>query len=331
MNKLRLALFGLGHLGKIHLRCIQGIEQIELIGFYEPDAAKAQAISQEFGVEAWQNPKELMQAAHAVDIVTPTPSHYELAKEALLLGKHLFIEKPVTETPAQAYELLALAEAKGCLVQVGHVERFNPALLALEGMDLQPKFIEAHRLAWFNPRGTDVSVVLDLMIHDLDILLQLIPHEIETIHASGVAILSDLPDIANVRLEFSNGAVANITASRMSMKQMRKFRLFQENCYISMDFLEKRSEILRLHETAPPDVQALTEIELSANRKRYLEMQMPEAKANNAIATELACFADSVLKGEPIRVPLRDGLKALELAHRIEANIAERNARVLAP
>ena len=301
---------------------------MELVGFYEPDAAQAAKVAEEFGLTAWADEQALLEAVEAVDIVTPTRAHFALAKRALEAGKHLFIEKPVTETPEQAYELLALAQAKGLKVQVGHVERFNPALLALGERQLDPKFIEAHRLAWFNPRGTDVSVVLDLMIHDLDIVLKLVPSEVSSIHASGVALLSRHPDIANVRLEFENGAVANITASRVSMKQMRKFRLFQAGAYISLDFLAKQTEIVRLHEQAPLDSDTVMELEIGGGEKRYLEMEIPEVAPNNAIQTELAFFAQAVLEDKAVKVPLADGLKALELAHRIEAHIAERLSRL---
>lgn len=192
-----------------------------------------------YPIQRFQTPQELFAAVDVVDIVTPTTTHFEMAAQAIRAGKHFFIEKPITRTVEEAEELIKLAQEFKVKAQVGHVERFNPALLALEDMELNPMFIEAHRLAVFNPRGTDVSVILDLMIHDLDIVLSIVKSEVKFISASGVAVASETPDIANARIEFENGCVANLTASRISLKQMRKVRLFQKDAYISLDFLEK--------------------------------------------------------------------------------------------
>ncbi len=321
---LKLGIFGVGHLGKIHIKCIRQVNSVELVGFCDPNEAAAQYAINEFGLKRYNSPQELIAAVDAVDIVAPTFAHYDLAKESLLHNKHLFIEKPLTETPAQAAELTSLAADRNIVVQVGHVERFNPAFLALESVPLNPMFIEAHRLSVFNPRGTDVSVVLDLMIHDLDILLNIVKSNVKSVHANGVTIVSAKPDICNARIEFENGAVANLTASRMSMKQMRKIRLFQEDAYISMDFLAKKSQVIRLHndKKGAADPNALMELD-TYKGKRYIEIQVPEYPEVNAIKMEIETFAQSILEGKPIRVGLEDGMKALDLAHRINNSIVQ--------
>ncbi len=311
---LKIAVIGLGHLGKIHLKCIGLIDQYELIGVYDQDDKVCQKVAKEFGVLPFDNPSDLIAAADVVDIVTPTVSHFELASQVIAAGKHLFVEKPITHTIEQAQQLCSLANAKNIKAQVGHVERFNPAFLAIESMPMQPMFIEAHRLALFNPRGTDVSVVLDLMIHDLDIILQLIPYKVRSVQASGVAIVSHSADICNARLEFENGAVVNITASRLSMKNMRKLRIFQPDAYLSVDFLDKKTEVVRLHESDEDTTANLMELD-TAKGKRFIEIAMPETIPNNAIQSELQSLANSILEDKPTKVTLDDGRKALELAY----------------
>jgi len=265
----------------------------------------------------------------AVDIVTPTPLHYKLAAKAMRAGKHVFIEKPVTETVSEGKKLLQLAEQQGVKVQVGHVERFNPAYLAIRDMVLNPMFIESHRLATFQPRGTEVSVILDLMIHDLDLVLHLVKSPVAKVSASGVAVLSHTPDIANVRLEFANGAVANLTASRISMKQMRKMRLFQPDHYLSLDFLEKNAQIVRLYAqdaTDLPPQEQLMEFETNAGKK-WLQLQMPETPPVNAIQRELETFHESIVQDTEPVVTLHDGFAALQLAHRILKEIEVRQEK----
>jgi len=261
-----------------------------------------------------------------VDIVTPTPTHFEIAAAALRAGKHVFIEKPVTQTTAEGAALLELAAQHGVKVQVGHVERFNPAFTALQGIPLRPMFIESHRLAAFQPRGTDVSVILDLMIHDLDLILHLVQSPVSAVSASGVAVLSHTVDIANVRVEFENGCVANLTASRISLKQMRKLRLFQQDHYISLDFLEKNAQIVRLFDqdasNLPPQEQ-LMEFETAAGKK-WLHLQMPESEPVNAIQRELETFYECILNDTTPVVTLQDGFAALQLAHRILEEIDRR-------
>lgn len=324
---LKIGVFGTGHLGKIHLKCINlATTHLELVGFYDADPATAAKVSEEYGIRAYASPEELVKAVDIIDIVTPTPSHFELAKLAIGHGKHLFIEKPLTQTVKQAEELIRLAREKDVKVQVGHVERFNPALLALGDARLNPMFIETHRLAIFNPRGTDVSVVLDLMIHDIDIVLSLIDADITQISANGVAVVSPTPDIANARLEFSNGAVANITTSRISMKQMRKVRLFQRDAYISLDFLDKQAQVIRMFDKDDPalgQMDNLMELQ-TPEATKYIHIDMPPIEQVNAIRMELETFAESIEQNSRPRVPIEDGYKALKVAydiiHTIEQN-----------
>ena len=318
--RLKIGVFGTGHLGKVHLKCIQlAEEKLELVGFYDADPAVRKSIAESFNIKAFESEDALMDAVHIVDIVTPTLSHFRLAKKAILKSKHLFIEKPLTHTVEEGRELHELVNKMGVHVQVGHVERFNPALLAIENMEVNPMFIEGHRLALFNPRGTDVSVVLDLMIHDLDIILNLVQSEVKSIQANGVAVVSETPDITNARIEFENGCVANLTASRISLKNMRKLRFFQRDAYISLDFLEKNAQIVRLHDqvdtTTNPE-RNIFELDTPSGKKA-IEITMPKIEPVNAIKMELESLAESISTNQPSKVSIDDGLKALELAYQI--------------
>jgi predicted dehydrogenase len=317
---LKMGLLGVGHLGKIHLKCIRlARAHYDLIGFYDADADMARHVAAEFNLKAYDSPEELIAASDVVDVVTPTPTHFALVKQALLGGCHVFVEKPLTETLEEAKELIELSRKTRKLVQVGHVERFNPALLALGDLTVKPYFIEAHRLAMFNPRGVDVSVVLDLMIHDLDIILKLADDEVTDVRASGVAVLSDQPDIVNARIEFKGGAVANLTASRISLKNMRKVRLFQPDAYISLDLLEKESQVVRLFEPDSGDIPAIgQQFPLDTPKgKRIIHVDQPDSGPVNAIQMELESLADSINNGKPAAVSIEDGYRALALAHRI--------------
>lgn len=325
LTMLKIGVLGLGHLGKIHVKCIKMIDQYELVGVFDINVTTRTKVAKEYDVKAFDSLEELIDAVDVVDIVTPTITHYELAQKVIAKGKHFFIEKPITHTLKEAQALCALVQDKNIKAQVGHVERFNPALLAIEDKNLNPMFIEVHRLAMFNPRGTDVSVVLDLMIHDLDIILTLIPHAVRSVQASGVAIVSPSADIANARIEFENGAIVNITASRISMKNMRKLRVFQSDAYLSLDFLNKKTEVVRIHETAPSD--NCMELDTTLG-KRYIELDMPEAQPNNAIKMELESFARSISNNLPTKVGLEDGLNALKLAYWIMDEIEAHQVRV---
>ncbi|MDR2907195.1 MAG: Gfo/Idh/MocA family oxidoreductase [Bacteroidales bacterium] len=317
---LSIAVIGAGHLGKIHIKCLQTLsEQYNLVGFFDTDARNAANVETELGVKFYPNLDNLIQIVDVVDIVTPTIAHFEVASLALRKGKHVFIEKPITTTPQEAKKLLALANEAGVKTQVGHVERFNPAFLTVKDKITNPMFIEAHRLALFNPRGLDVPVTLDLMIHDIDLILSVVNSPVRKISASGVSIVSQTPDIANARLEFNNGCVANITASRISMKNMRKTRFFQKDAYISIDFLEKKSEIVRMN-----DVNAKTLndpfamiIDLDNEQKKHIQIEKPEVAPINAIQTELSSFYDAIVNDAIPAIPFIDGYNALETAYQI--------------
>jgi predicted dehydrogenase len=316
---MRIALLGAGHLGKIHLKCIQATPCWELAGFYDPDDRNAESAIAQYGAKRYKSLAKLLAEVDAVDIVTPTTFHYALAAKAIKAGKHTFIEKPVTQTVEEGKKLISLTLKHGVKVQVGHVERFNPAFTALGEMQLNPMFIEGHRLAAFQPRGTEVSVILDLMIHDLDLILHLVKSPVKKVSASGVAVMSNTPDIANARIEFANGCVANLTASRISLKQIRKMRLFQPDHYLSLDFLEKNAQIVRLFATdAPdlPDTENLMEFDTQAGKK-WLQLSMPDTAPVNAIQRELETFHDAIVTNKPPVVTLEDGFNALKLAHQI--------------
>jgi predicted dehydrogenase len=322
---MRYGVLGAGHLGKIHLKCIQEAPELVLSGFYDPDATLAAQVARQFDTTAFDSPEALIASCDIVDIVTPTITHFELARLALQAGRHVFLEKPVTHTVAQAEALIQIKDQLGLQIQVGHVERFNPAFIAMGRQHLQPLFIEGHRLATFNPRGTDVSVVLDLMIHDLDILLTLVPYPIRDIAANGVAVVSDTPDICNARITFDNGCVANLTASRISLKQMRKMRLFQRDAYISIDFLERKSSVLRLYHEAPPKDLPAMELDTPKGNK-WISMETPEMTPVNAIRMELESFADAIRSGKPSPVPIEDGMNALKVAYQIIEQVEQNPA-----
>ena len=328
---LKMGLLGVGHLGKIHLKCIRlAREHYDLIGFYDPNPDMARQVADEFNIKAFASPEALVAAADVVDVVTPTPIHYAMVKLALENDCHVFVEKPLTETLEEARELIALSQKTGKLVQVGHVERFNPALLALGDLTVKPYFIEAHRLAMFNPRGVDVSVVLDLMIHDLDIILKLADDEVTSVSASGVAVVSNQPDIVNARIEFREGAVANLTASRISLKNMRKVRLFQPDAYISLDLLEKESQVVRLFDADAPGIPTDgQQFPLDTPKgKRIIHVDQPNSGPINAIQMELESLAISINEGRPAAVSIEDGYRALELAHRISAAVEENRKKM---
>jgi predicted dehydrogenase len=314
---LKIGVFGAGHLGKIHIQQWQQIEEAELVGFYDPDDEQAATAISQYQVPRYADVDGLIDAVDAVDIVATTTSHYEIAKRCLLAGKHVFIEKPLAHTLAEGLELVNLVKEANVKCQVGHVERYNPAFLALSNQHLHPMFIEAHRLAQFNPRGTDVSVILDLMIHDIDIVLCLVKSPVRRISASGVAVLSETADIANARIEFDNGCVANLTSSRISLKKMRKLRLFQRDAYIGIDFLDKKTEIIRMKEEGVPAGMMDFPIELGNGQKKIISVQLPEVAPLNAIKTELAEFVRAVINDLPVRVPVYDGYQAMDVAHQI--------------
>ncbi|MCF6350694.1 MAG: Gfo/Idh/MocA family oxidoreductase [Flavobacteriaceae bacterium] len=316
---LKVGVLGAGHLGKIHLKLLNQSSKYQLIGFYDTDKNNAKKVATEFGYTYFDTVSKLINAVDVVTIVTPTLSHFDCAKEAITKGKHIFIEKPITKTVNEAITLRALVSQNHIKGQVGHVERFNPAFTAVKNLIKNPMFIEAHRLAEFNPRGTDVPVVLDLMIHDIDIILSVVKSKIKSIHASGVSVISETPDIANARIEFENGCVANLTASRISMKNMRKTRFFQKDAYISVDFLEKKSEVVKMKDVPKnPDEFAMI-LQNAEGVKKQIYFENPEVKNNNAILDELETFADAINNDTTPIVTLNDGTEALKVAQQIIA------------
>ena len=314
---LKAGVLGAGHLGKIHLRLLQQSKKYELAGFYDPFTENAQKVANEFGYKLFNSIDELINAVDVVDIVTPTLSHFDCAKQAIEKGKHIFIEKPITNTLQEAEGIRTLASQNHIRGQVGHVERFNPAFTAVKDMIDTPMFIETHRLAEFNPRGTDVPVVLDLMIHDIDIILSVVKSKVKNVHASGVSVISDTPDIANARIEFENGCVANLTSSRISMKNMRKSRFFQKDAYISVDFLEKKSEVVKMKDVPEnPDEFAMI-LQNAEGVKKQIYFDNPQVVENNAILDELESFADAINNNTTPIVSLSQGTEALRVAHLI--------------
>jgi len=317
---LKAGVLGAGHLGKIHLKLLNQSKEYELIGFYDPNEENAEKVAQEFGYQRYDDLDTLIAEADMIDVVTPTLAHFEVAKKVISAGKHLFIEKPITNTYEEAEELIRLAKEHKVKGQVGHVERFNPAFQAVADRIENPMFIEAHRLAEFNPRGTDVPVVLDLMIHDIDAVLSVVKSEVKNINASGVSVISDTPDIANARIEFENGCVANLTASRISMKNMRKSRFFQRDAYISVDFLEKKCEVVKMKDAPEnPDDFAMI-LQNAEGVKKQIYFNNPEVSLNNAILEELESFANAINNDTEPVVTMEQAAKALQVANQVIAN-----------
>jgi len=315
---LKIGVLGAGHLGKIHLKCIKEISDFELVGFYDPNIENAAFVQNELGITNWHSLDDLIDAVDVVDIVTPTISHFECAAKALKKCRHVFIEKPIVTTLEEARELMKIAREANVKVQVGHVERFNPAFLAAEPVFNRPMFIESHRLAQFNPRGTDVPVILDLMIHDIDIVLSVVKSNIRKISASGVAVVSDTPDIANARIEFDNGCVANLTASRISLKNMRKSRFFQRDAYISVDFLKKELEVVKINDVTEQQPPIGFVLELGPGKgTKQINFDKPEIKQLNAIKAELESFNAAIVNNTIPMVTIHDGYSALEVAYKI--------------
>ncbi|MDB5252852.1 MAG: Gfo/Idh/MocA family oxidoreductase [Flaviaesturariibacter sp.] len=312
---LRVGVSGTGHLGKFHLNNWKEIPGVTLVGFYDPNDEAAEEVSRTYGLKRFATEAELIEASDAIDIVSPTQHHFDTASAAIRRGRHVFVEKPMANTMAEGQQLVKLVQESNVKLQVGHVERFNPAFLAIRDLPLNPMFIEVHRLAQFNPRGTEVSVILDLMIHDIDIVLSIVNSDVKTLSASGVAVMTDTPDIANVRIEFDNGCVANLTSSRISMKKMRKIRLFQKDAYIGIDFLNKKTEVIRMKGDADENAFSF-DIE-TPNGPKTVAISNPVVPDHNAIKQELTEFAASIQNNTRTVVNEIDGLRAMEVAHQI--------------
>lgn len=330
MNQLHIGVVGVGHLGSLHAKMLAEIDDVKLVGVLDADTSKAAQIAEEFETKVFARIDDMLNDVDAITIATPTSTHFDVAREALTRGKHVFIEKPITQTTDEADKLIELAKTHNVLIQVGHIERFNAAILALEKYNIDPLFVESHRLAQFNPRGTDVAVVLDLMIHDIDIILSFVKSPVAKIDANGVAVVSDSVDIANARIQFANGCVANVTASRISQKKMRKMRLFQKDAYLSIDFSERHAEVFRLVGDDEPQTQGammLGQID-SAKHKRNIVYELPKVGEVNALKYELQLFAKSIHTKAAPPVTGEDGRRALEVAHVIMDSISRQTVKL---
>ncbi|MCF7797660.1 MAG: Gfo/Idh/MocA family oxidoreductase [Lentisphaeria bacterium] len=318
-SKIRVGIVGVGHIGRFHTRHLVGQTAFEFSGMFDIRPERAREISAEFGGIVHENYEQLLTASDAILICTPTKTHYSLALQALTVGKHIFIEKPVTESVQQGEELVALAKEKNLKFQVGHIERFNPALMVLNDLDLRPLFIESHRLAPFNPRGAQMAVVHENMIHDIDIILSLVKSPVTDIAANGVAVVTGQPDIANARLTFANGCVANVTASRISLGQMRKMRIFQPETYITIDFQQHQTEIYQLKNARDIPSTAMS-IDI-AGTDRKIVYNKPELPDSDAMQAEQISFVEAIEKNVTPLVRGEDGLEALRIAEKIYALI----------
>ena len=314
---IKIGVFGAGHLGKIHLKLLNESKKFNLLGFHDVNPDYSIKIEKEFGYKYFEDSNLLIESSDAIAIITPTPSHFEIAMKCIEKNKHIFIEKPIAYSVDEAEEIVKFSKEKKIIGQVGHVERFNPAFNSINNMIGNPMFIESHRLSEFNPRGTDVSVVLDLMIHDIDIILSLISSDIKNISSSGVSVISNTPDIANARIEFQNGAVANLTSSRISLKNMRKLRFFQKETYISVDLYNKKAEVVKMTDAPKQLDQFALTLENAEGKKKQIIYKNPKVVNNNAIQIELENFANSINNGVKSIVSLEDATRALKVAYSI--------------
>ena len=314
---IKIGVIGAGHLGKIHLKLLNSSKKFDLIGFYDIDKESSEELSKKEGYNYFSNLDSLLSNVDAVDIVSPTTTHFEIAKNVILKNKHVFIEKPITNKSENAKELIDLSIKNNIIGQVGHVERFNPAYVASIEHFNNPMFIESHRLSDFNPRGNDVSVIMDLMIHDIDIILNIVKSKVKEVKASGVSIVSNSPDIANARIEFENKCVANLTASRISLKKMRKTRIFQKDAYIAIDFLEKELQIVKIKDFDQSKSNLSMVIKTNSGKDKVIYFENPEILQENSILNELESFAESINNKTIPKVTLIDGYEAVSVANEI--------------
>lgn len=315
---MRIGVIGVGHLGKIHVKLLKEISCFDLVGFYDINSETSSFVSQTYGIKAFESREALIAEVDAVDIVTPTPTHFDCAQTAIRAGKHTFIEKPVTYTVKEAQELIKLSQEAQVVVQVGHVERFNPAFLAVKSLLNKPQFIETQRYAIYNTRGLDVPVVLDLMIHDLDIVLSTINSPVKRISASGITIITDTVDMANARLEFLNGSVANLSVSRIAIENVRKIKFFQKDAFIWVDFLNKTAKKYSIENVGEKEAQSRIPLAMDTHQTpKEILIEKPKIIFNNAIADELTEFGNSILNNLPPIVPIEDGYNSVVVAHQI--------------
>ncbi len=318
---IKIGVVGAGHLGKIHLKLLNSSKRFQLMGFYDTDLKISKELSDKEGYKCFANLDDMLDNVEAIDIVSPTSTHYNIAKQAILSNKHIFIEKPITNNIDHAKDIIQLSKKNNIIGQVGHVERFNPAYVKAFNHIENPMFIESHRLSDFNPRGTDVSVIMDLMIHDIDIVLNTVKSKVKKINASGVSIISDSPDIANARIEFENKCVANLTASRISLKKMRKTRIFQKDAYISIDFLEKELQIVKIKDAVKSNPNLSMVIKTNTGKDKIIYFENPEIIEENSILNELESFANSINKKSLPKVTLLDGYEAIKVANEVMSQI----------
>jgi len=315
-----ISLIGLGYIGKIHLKLLKENPNWNLVGVYDIDPSLTSNLAAQYGVKAFKDLDEAIQHSSVMDIVTPSNTHFELSKKAIINGKHVFIEKPVTSHLKEAKQLQSFINEAGICFQVGHVERFNPAFIAAKPYIENPTFIEVHRLAQYNSRGTDVSVVLDLMMHDLDLILSIIKSNIRKIHVSGGILVSSTADIVNARIEFENGCVANITTNRVAFRNSRKFRIFDRNALININLLDKVTEVIRIKNAAPHSKNLVIEPGNGLPNKEII-FEHPIILPTNAINEELNTFYQSVNSNKPAKVGIEDAIRVLELAFDIEEQL----------
>jgi predicted dehydrogenase len=327
MSRVKIGLIGVGKLGGYHSKALSLLPDVELVGVYDLDPDRTKEVAVNADCKAFESEDALLDAVDAVGIIVPTTFHLETARRALERGKPVFVEKPISSTVSEAEELVTLAQKLNLPLQVGHIERFNPAIRALNGHSIRPMFVESHRLAPFDPRGTDVAVVLDLMIHDIDIILSLVDSKVVKIDANGVAVVSDQLDIANARIQFENGCVANVTASRISQKKMRKMRLFQRDSYVSVDFLQRSTELFKLVDSSDSaSTVVLGHIE-KGTTSRQIVYDRPVPPEDDAMQAEWKNFVHSVRTGTDPLVSGKDGLRALKVATEI-TRIIESNVKI---
>lgn len=324
--KLKIGVVGAGHLGKFHIEKLNSINEIEFMGFYEQDAVRREYISSNLNVKKYQKLEKLLDDCDAVTIATPTTSHYYVAKDALNMNCHVFIEKPITSTIQEADLLLKLANKQKKIIQVGHIEQFNPAFNAVDFSNIKPTFIEAHRLSPFPNRGTDVPVVLDLMIHDIGVILSIVRKEVKEIRAFGQSIVSDTTDLANARIEFMNGCIVNLTTSRISLKKMRKMRIFQNHRYVNIDFLNKTVDDYKSFNKKPDNNSQNKIFTIDGPNKKYIKHNQIKVPNVDALSVEFDQFINTIKTNNNTGYSGEEATKALSLAIEIQ-NIIESNTK----
>ena len=324
-RQVNIGVIGVGHLGVHHASHLTKIKNANLVGIFDSDHQRSQEISKKLNTKSFESIDKLLDSVEALSIVTPTSTHRDVAERCIKKGKHVFIEKPVTSTVDDANHLIELAKKHRVIIQVGHIERFNPALLALSNLQIDPKYIEVHRMAPFMSRGTDVPVVLDLMIHDIDLILSFINSPVKEIYANGVSIMTNSVDIANARIKFENGAIANITSSRVAKDRVRKIKMFQQDLYVTIDFLAGISEVYKAMDASQNDPDAIMSAPLVGKdgRHRQIFYEKPTAKKTDALKAELKNYINAVLGKEKPMVDGFAGKQALDVAIRIHDKILE--------